>query len=151
MPQMTVPRPLRKLDLGNQLGTKPSAILHFFFCQCPLRAFFFWKIGKRTLSGLQAFELLVNLAPKIRDKSIPHLCRKVKLLALVIANDQRVEWISWRVSTDHEFLPAIYLVLDPCAGSFAGLVKGITSFGHNTFKTKLLHDAYQVRWARLNV
>src|SRR5438094_5111409 len=106
MPQMTVPRPLRKLDLGNQLGTKPSAILHFFFCQCPLRAFFFWRIGKRTLSGLQAFELLVNLAPKIRDKSIPHLCRTVQLLALVTACDRWVDRISPCMSDDHDFLPA---------------------------------------------
>src|SRR5439155_19200595 len=121
------------------------------FCQCPLRAFFFWKIGKRTLSGLQAFELLVNLAPKIRDKSIPHLCRKVKLLALVISYDQCVQRISRCISTDHEFLPAIYLVLYPGAGPFAGFIPGVLSLGHNTFKTKLLHNAYQARWARFNV
>src|SRR5262245_13272707 len=123
MPQVPVWRPLCKLDLRNELGPKPHAVLHLFLSQSPLGALFLGQIGKWTCIGLQPFEFPRYLTPNQRHKPVPYFGGIKEPHALVIANDQRVKGIPWSVTADHQLLPPVDLVLDPCAGSLTRLIE----------------------------
>jgi hypothetical protein len=57
VPEMRVWCPLGKLDLDDNLGPYPFAVLHLFLCQGPLRALFLRQIRKGTSGDFQTLEL----------------------------------------------------------------------------------------------
>src|SRR5262249_21665849 len=151
MPQVTVRRPLCKLDLCDELGPKPYAVLHLFLSQSPLGSLFLGQVAKRAGVDLQPFEFPRHLAAKLRHKAVSHLGGTEKFPVFVIAHDQRVEWVAWSVAADHQLLPQVDLVLDPCAGSLARLVEGVLALGDDALESKFLGDPDQICWCGFNV
>src|SRR4030095_14309425 len=144
MPQMTIRRPFRKLDLRHQLRFKPHTVLHLFLGQSPLGAFLLWQIGKRAAVCLQTLEPGCDFTAKLRHKAVSHLGGIEQALALVITNDQGIKRIAWRVTADNKPLSTVNLILDPGTASVARLIERVLPLGDNALETELHSDSDQL-------
>ena len=144
MSQVTIRRPFGELDLCDQLRFEPHTVFHLFLGQGPLGPFLLGQVGKRAGVDLQSLEPARHLTANLRHKAVPHLGGVEEPLALVIADDQRIKRIPRRVAADNKLLPTVDLVLDPCAGSLAGLVNGILALGDDALEAELLCDPDQL-------
>lgn len=88
---MTIRRPFRELDLGDQLGFEPYTVFHLFLSQGPLSPLLLRQIGKRASVDLQSFEPGRHFTADKGHKPVPHLGCIQKPFALVIPDDQRIE------------------------------------------------------------
>ncbi|HXV78241.1 MAG TPA: hypothetical protein VEG60_00025 [Candidatus Binatia bacterium] len=101
------------------------------------------QVGEQASVDLQPLKLGCHVTPELRHEAVSHLGGIKKLLALVIADYQRVKRIPRSVAPDDKLLPPVDLVLDPCAASLAGFVDGILAFGDDALEAKLFSDPDQ--------
>src|SRR5580698_5436856 len=124
MPEVIVGRPFRELELPDQDGLKPAAILHFRCGQpcAPPAALRLGKVSERTFLHLQRPQLLEQLLAGRGGESVTCARDILKLPIVVVAKDQRVEVsVRWCVAANDEFLTPIDLHLLPGAGALAWL------------------------------
>lgn len=131
---MAVWCPLSELDLREDLGLEPHTIFHLFPGEYPLRTAPLGQIGKRAGGSLQRFHLCHHRAPHMRHKAGANFSSKEQLVAVVMSDDHRIEWIAGRVSADDELLTFIDLVFGPGIAAAPRLVQGIISFGDDAFE-----------------
>ena len=96
--------------------------------------------------SLQVLQLRPDLTTQAGNKTIAHLAGKHQFLAFVVADDQRIERIVWRVSADHERLCLVNLVLEPGTAALTGLVAGVPSLGDDPLKPELFDQWDQQVW-----
>src|SRR5918999_330278 len=117
MSQVAVRRPLSKLNLRDELRFKPSAIFHLFLDQSPHSSLLFGKIDKWARFDSQTLESSRDFTAHLRDKPIPYLGHVIKLVAFIVADDQRIKWIGRHIAANDKLLAVIHSVLHPCAAS----------------------------------
>ena len=89
--------PIRVLDLGDQLRFQPAAFGHLVGREtlAPSALVALGQVRKGAGLDFELVETLEDLRPKSRDKSVAHARNIDEVVALVIADDDRVE-VLWR-------------------------------------------------------
>src|SRR5438309_189374 len=104
MPEMIRFSPLQKLDLSHEFKPDPNTLLHIVSGQAfaPTRAMRLWQVDEWTFRDHQGSQLFDRLAPRGRNKSVPHSGDVNEIVSLVISNDDGVETMRPRnVAADH--------------------------------------------------
>ena len=83
-------------------------------------------------------DLFEHLTARSRNETITNASYVHQILALIIADDKRVESMRTRkIPTYDELLAAIYSILYPRAGSFSRFVPTVLAFSDNSFQLLL--------------
>jgi hypothetical protein len=128
MPQVTIRRPLCKLDLRNQLRSEPHTVFLSSLVNAHCVRFFSGRLANGQVSVSNPLNLLATSRRTSGTKSFLTLGGIEKPVALVVADYQSIKRISWRVPADHELLSRVDPVFNPSAGSLPGLRSGLPLF-----------------------
>ena len=142
MPQVTIRRPFGELDLCDQLRLEPHTIFHFFLSQGPLGTLLLGQISKWASVDFQSLEFACHFTADKGHKAVSHLGSVEEPIALVIPDDYCIKRITWSVAPDDKLLAPVDLVLDPCAGSLAGLVEGVLALGDDSLEVQFFSSGY---------
>ena len=118
MPQMIFWGPLQELDRRNEARLQPTAHDHVLCGQsfAPSSFLAFGKVLERADHALKAAKALEEPFSCSRYEPIPNFACIQQVLALVLADKDRVEGFpSGYVAADHKFLPFIDAHLHPRA------------------------------------
>lgn len=81
-------------------------------------------------------QLQKNLPPGGRNESVPSSGHIHEPIAVVVADDQRVDSMgAGKIATDDKLLTEIHSMFDPCTAALAGFVCAVLSLANNSLKT----------------
>src|SRR5918995_5149260 len=113
MPEMSVRRPLRKFDLSTSSDRSQIQFFISSYVSAHCVRFFSGKFANGQAAVSSPFSLL-HTSRLSAAQTLSHLDRKHQLVAVLVANDQRIQRVVWRVAADC-FVDSF--VLEPSAGS----------------------------------
>jgi len=93
VPQVGILRPLNKLKLPHQQRLQPPATFHFRRSESrtPAASFLLRQIGERAFLGFQRLEPFHEFGPELGCKTVPCTRSVNQLIAVIIAENQRIE------------------------------------------------------------
>src|SRR5436305_1040214 len=147
--QLSITRPLGKLDLANKLRVYPAVSPHFARRDSlhPFAVLFRGQISKRTSASFIRTHLFVQSAEQFGIETGADLAGKKQSPLIVITNQQRAEMLARAcrrsVATDDEFLLVHAFQFDPNPATAAGFVNGIALLTDETFQTAPLNFRQQ--------
>ena len=134
--QVTVVRPLSKLDLGHEFRLDPDdvALLHLWHLR---------DDGERRCLAPERFELRKELLDVVLPESGTHVPDPLPVPAPVDAEHEGAEAsappaLALRVAADHEFLPSVRLDLQPVTAPLALAVTRGRPLGNHALEALLL-------------
>ena len=142
--QVIVFRPFGKLDLRHKLRLEPPAFFHRFRGKSDAApsVLGLGKVGKRALPGFQCRESSSHFTPGLRHETVSNFSDEQQLSRFVVAHQKSIEVIhSGNIAADDELLAFVNTALDPRAAPLAWLIKGISLFGDDSFKSELSRGA----------
>src|SRR5215470_9602483 len=93
-----------------------------------------------------------HLSPRGRDEAVARSCHIHQLVAVIVADDQRIKAMrSGEIPADDKLLSAIDAVFDPGTASLARLVVAVLFLPDNSFKPLFADRGKQIVWRRLDV
>src|SRR5260370_863613 len=125
-------RPVRVLYLRDKLRLQPAAFGHLVGRETltPPALVALGQVRKGAGLYFELVETLENLHPKSRDETGPDARNVDEVVALVIADDERVEVLAGRdIAADHKLLSLVDTHFYPSARAPARLVETIAALG----------------------
>src|SRR5260370_42493291 len=114
--------PFQEFDLSDRFWPQPNCLLHFLSVEflpksrsSRLRQIYEWTARRHEM-----FQFRKHLSPGGRDKPVPSSCDIHQVVAVIVADDQRVKAMWPReIAADNKLLSAIHAILDPGAATFS--------------------------------
>src|SRR5260370_16603045 len=99
------------------------------------------QVNKRHRGGNQVTYFLKHLTPRRGNEAVANASYINQIFAAIVANDERVKSV-WprQVPADHQLLPLIHAVFNPCARALSRLVEAVFTFPNDAFNLLSAHS-----------